>query len=431
MPTTQALREQRANVWSQMTEIMTASKDRSLTGEETAKYDAAEKDLDQLEKDIQRQEAHEAREKAMNAVDRTELRGQPHASELGPEDDDDAEAETPEQRRQRKAYAKAFKQYMRYGTGLMSAENRQILHSGYVPNGEQPQNALGVGTSTAGGYTVPLEFRNQIIEKLKSFGAMRRVASEFTTDSGVALPWPTVDDTGNVGAILSENTQVSQQDVTFGTNQLNAWMYTSKLVLVSLQLIQDTGFDLENWLSGALGRRIGRIQNQHFTTGTGSSQPTGLVTGGTVGKQGLTGQTTSIIYDDLIDLIDALDPAYQEGVELEWMMPQSIRKTVRKLKDSQNRPLWEPSLQAGTPDNLLGYGIVINNDMPTPAASAKTVAFGNFEEGYIIRDVTGVTVLRLEERYADYLQVGFLAFQRSDGTVQNSSAYTLYQHSAS
>jgi HK97 family phage major capsid protein len=99
--------------------------------------------------------------------------------------------------------------------------------------------------------------------------------------------------------------------------------------------------------------------------------------------------------------------------------------------DSQNRPLWEPSIQVGVPDSLLGYGVVLNNYVPVPAASAKSLLFGDFREAYVIRDVAGFQLLRLEERYADYLQVGFLGFQRSDGTMQNTSAVKAFQHAAS
>jgi len=92
--------------------------------------------------------------------------------------------------------------------------------------------------------------------------------------------------------------------------------------------------------------------------------------------------------------------------------------------------MWEPSLQAGAPDTLAGYGIKLNNDMPVPAANAKSIAFGDFEEGYLIRDVADFFLLRLDERFADFLQTGFVGFQRTDATVQNSYAYTLFQNSA-
>jgi HK97 family phage major capsid protein len=424
MPNTQQLREQRANVWEQMKEVMDLAEreGRDLTAEERSKYDSAETHLDEIGDKITLQEKHEARTKEFGTVDRSKA-VPPEERDKEPERRDVRPSETPE-------YRAAFTAYLRGGALDMPPEQRRILQRGWETVDDAEVRALGVGTTTAGGYTVPLEFRDTLIETMKLVSSVRSVADHISTDSGVSLPWPTMDDTGNVGAILAENTQVTQQDIVFGTNQLNAYMYTSKLVLVSLQLLNDAGFSIDQKLPVWLGRRIGRIQNQHFTTGTGSSQPNGLVTGGTVGKTGLTGQTLTIIYDDLVDMIDSLDAYYLASPNNQWMVSQALRKVVRKIKDTQGRPLWEPSLQVGQPDSLLGYGLVLNNDMPAPGANAKSLAFGDFEQGYIVRDVNDIQVLRLTERYADFLQVGFLAFERSDATVQNAAAYRLYQHSA-
>ena len=181
-----------------------------------------------------------------------------------------------------------------------------------------------------------------------------------------------------------------------------------------------------------LGERVGRILNQHFTTGTGVNQPDGIVTSATVGVTG-TGSfatTGGIAYDNIVDIIEALDPAYSQGDGQKFMFHQSVRKALRKLKDSQNRPLWEPSLQAGAADQIAGYGYVINNDMPTLAAGSKSLLFGNIEQAYVVRLVTELQTMRLTERYADFLQVGFLSFQRADGTMQDSAAVRVFQTTA-
>lgn len=294
------------------------------------------------------------------------------------------------------------------------------------------KNAAGVGTGAAGGYTVPPEFRQKFVETLKWYGPMLREAEVIETESGANLQWPTNDDTGNVGAILAENTQVTEQDVVIGTASVDAHMYTSKLVRVSYQLIQDGAFNFPDWLQRKLGERVGRILNQHFTTGTGTAQPDGIVTSATVGVTG-TGSfatTKGIGYDDLADLVESLDPAYGGGEGLKFMGHQSVRKAIRKLKDSQGRPLWEPSLQAGVPDTLLGYPLVLNNDMATLETSSKSLLFGNIRTAYVARLVTGLTLLQLNERYADYLQKGFLGFQRADGTLQDGNAVKVFQTTA-
>jgi HK97 family phage major capsid protein len=260
---------------------------------------------------------------------------------------------------------------------------------------------------------------------------MLQEAEVIDTATGANLPWPTNDDTANVGAILGENTQVTEQDVTLGTASLDAYMYTSKLVRVSFQLLQDRP-DFDTWLARKLGERIGRILNQHFTTGTGTAQPDGIVTSATVGTTG-TGSfasTGGISFDNVIDLTESIDPAYGGLSDLKFMGHQTVRKALRKVKDGQQRYIWEPSTQAGAPSTVYGYEFVLNNDMPTLAASSKSLLFGSVRQAYVARIVKELTTLRLTERYADYLQVGFLAFERADGTMQDANAVRVFQTTA-
>lgn len=329
-------------------------------------------------------------------------------------------------------YAAAFSGFLRHGMSGIEAEQKTVLRQGYIDGKEF--RAQGVATGAAGGYFVPIGFRNKIVEALKAFGAVREVAEVITTETGNQLPWPTNDDTANVGAILAENTAVTEQDVILGQATLDAYTYTSKLVRVSLQLLQDSAFDVETWLARKLGERIGRATNAHFTTGTGTAQPDGIVTGSTIGKTGVAGQTLTVIYNDLVDLVHSVDPAYRN--ERSTFMAHDLSLAiVRKLRDDSGgaglgRPLWEPSVQIGQPSTLMGYPIVANNDMPVMAANAKSILFGDFFTAYVVREVLGIQMLRLEERYADFLQVGFLSFMRTDGTTQDATAVKSYRNSA-
>lgn len=418
MPTTQQLREQRANVWSQLTEIMDIAEreGRDLTAEERAKYDSGEGDLDRLGNDIERQERHEARKAELEKVDRSAIVPTQRSTEEEREERGAA---------QEKQYRDAFTDYLRGGLGNLDREARGILVGGR----EKESRALAEGSPSAGGYLVPTVLRDQIVTTLKTFGGMVQASQVVNTATGATLYWPTANDTANAGFILAEDTQVTDLDVSFGTASIGAYKYTSGSIRVPIELEQDSAFPIDSWIIEQLGVRIGRIYNTHFTTGTGVNQPLGIVTNSVVGKTGATGQTTTVIYDDLVDLIDSLDPAYQSGAQ--FMMSQQTRKAIRKLKDSQQHPLWQPSIQAGMPDQLLGYGYVINQDMPVPAASAKSILFGNFQESYLVRQVLDFSVLRLSERYADYAQTGFMGFSRASGTVQNYASYRAYQHPAS
>jgi HK97 family phage major capsid protein len=295
MPTTKELREQRANVWSRMTEIMDRP---SRTGDDDKTYDGLEVEYDKLDRDIDRQEKHE-RVAAQNArLDRDGV--------LPPDGGDSGRDVSEDDRK----YNAAFASYLAGGRDSLDADERVVMRQRF----SSFKNAAGVGTGAAGGYTVPPEFRDIMVETMKWYGPMLAEAEVITTDSGAQLPWPTNDDTANVGAILAENTAMSEQDVTIGTANIDAYMYTSKLVRASYQLMQDNP-NFARWLARKLGERIGRIWNQHFTTGTGTSQPDGIVTGATVGATG-TGSFATLggfSYDTIIDLEESLDPAYGGG----------------------------------------------------------------------------------------------------------------------
>ncbi|NUR28500.1 MAG: phage major capsid protein [Hamadaea sp.] len=405
--------EARARVWEQMKEIRDRADENGLIrGEDEEAWNRANTDLDKFGAQIEEEE----RAVRLDSVDRSRLTPPPA-------DENRTEAAEPSHEQR---YTDAFWNMVRDGLSDIEPEQRKLLMRTAMDAKEL--RALGVGTGSAGGFTVPPAFRNRLVETMRTFGGMLNVAEVINTDSGANLQWPTLDDTANVGAILAENTQVTQQDIALGTASLDAYMYTSKLVLASLQVLQDSAVDVEGLLARKLGERIGRILNQHFTTGTGTSQPDGIVTGATIGKTGATGQTTSVTYDDLVDLIDSIDPAYQANAR--FMLSQGSRKAIRKLKDTQGRPLWEPSLQVGVPDSILGYGAVINQDMPAMAANAKSILFGDFREAYVIRLVTGTNLVTFNERYMDFLQRGFMAFQRADGTLQNGAAVRAYANSA-
>lgn len=408
------LLEKRAGAWEQMLGIRARAEQESrdtLTAEERAQWDRIEAELTNYTADIEREQRANEFAKAIAPV-------------LA-----EAEALTRGAASPDAEYRNAFLKWARGGGGELDADEKRALRQGFVA-ADKENRALGVGTGAAGGYAVPQGFRNIIVEAMKYFNAMRQVATVITTDTGATLPWPVNNDTANIGAILAENTTITQQDIALAQEQLNAYMYTSKLILVSYQLLQDSAIDLESFLGRKMGQRVGRIQNQHFTTGTGTSQPTGLITGATNLSTAATGSTTLIKYADLVNTMFKVDPAYRGGPNVKWMWSDTALATIRGLVDLQGRPLWEPSVQAGTPDMLLGKELIINNDLAVPAANAKTGAFGDFEAGYVIRDVSTIQTVRLDERYADALQVGWFAFLRSDGTVQDTSAFAVFQQSA-
>jgi HK97 family phage major capsid protein len=287
--------------------------------------------------------------------------------------------------------------------------------------------AFGSGSNSIGGYTVPDAMMQSLEVAQLAYSNIRSVCRVVRTDGGGPLPFPTVNDTGNKGVLLAENTQVSETEPSFGQLQLDAFKFSSKAILVSVEFLQDTSIDAPSEIGRMLGERIGRITNDYFTTGTGSSQPKGVVAAATDSTV-TAASATLYTHDELLDLIHSVDPAYRDSSR--FMLPDSALKNLQKIKvlqysgDTVGMPLWRPGLTDGAPNTILGYPYVINQSMAAPGSGNKDMLFGDFSK-YIIRDVRDVVLIRLDERYADYHQVGFLAFSRSDGDLLDAGTHPI------
>lgn len=399
------LLEQRAQTWNKMQAIIDLPE---RTADDNVAYDRMETEVDSISAEIDRMERHEAKAKAFDSVDRRGVVA-PQNGVVRADEADPAER-----------YDNAFGAYLRGGMLNLRGDDRTVLeNAGGDLNGFR--NALSVGTSTAGGYLVPPGWRDEFIVQMKDYGAVQEVAQVIRTDGGQSIQWPTMNDTTNVGRLLSENTAMTETDVVVGTASLTAYMYSSDLTRVSYQLANDSAFDVGALVRAAHAERIGRITNQHFTTGTGTNQPQGIVTGAVSGVTAASG--TAITFDELISLTHSVDPAYRRSPRVGFMLSDAALSALRKVKDSNGMYLWQPNVQAGQASSLFGYPYVINQDMAAPAVGVKSVLFGDFQAGYVIRIVQDLMTMTLTERYADFLQVGHSSFMRAGGTVQNSSAY--------
>ena len=158
----------------------------------------------------------------------------------------------------------------------------------------------------------------------------------------------------------------------------------------------------------------------HFAVGTGSGQPEGIVTGLTLGVT--SAANGAIGYDDLVDLEHSIDPAYRQSGNLRYVTHDTFVRATRKIKDTTGRPLWAPSIAVGQPSTINGYPYTVDNGLAAVSNGSKSVVFGDIRAAYVVREVRGAQTMRLTERYADFLQVGFLGFQRLDGQVQDTSA---------
>ncbi len=428
------LREQRNKLVADMRSIIDRAdaEKRGLTADENAKLAAMRTDAANLRDSILNIEEIDGEERA--AVPESQRQ----------------EPRTHEERHQQAERRSAF---LRFAAGEHTPTDIRALSTGSVNAFRSQPNAIVLGPEqrahstmslAAGGAVVAPDtsMYGRIVEAMKWYGGMEAVGSEvYTTDTGADMPIATDDDTANVGAIIAEEaTQTGASNVTMGQVVLHSYLYSSKIVKVSWQLLQDASFDIEGYLARKLGMRLGRIQNQHFTTGTGVNQPQGLVTAATVGRQSATGNATSVTADDVLRVIRSVDPAYLP--QAKFMMSSATALQYELLKDGNGQYLWRDGAGFGgltdksgfnvTSGNLRGFPVVLNNDMPAMAASAKHTSFGDHSY-YKIRRVKAIQLVRINELYVENGQVGFLAFLRADGGLVDAGQHPvkLVQNSAS
>ena len=387
------LRGQRAELIKGATNIVdNAQKEgRSLNAEEKSKFDAMEADArsikDQI--DVIERTAEMKKELAANAEVREAA---PKATRKG-----------------------AFEKYLRNGMGSLNANERSIMGE---LRGTSTQIA---GTDSLGGFLVPQDFSNELDMATLFTGEVERLAKKLNTAGGALLDYPTINDTATDAGLTAEAAAVTVQDMTFANAQLSAYNYASQ-VRVSMQLLQDNAFDLNAFLAEAMGERIARATNAAFTTGTGSSQPQGIITGASLGNTAAS--ATAISADDILDLIHSIDPSYRNKPTFGLMANDSVIAAIRALGlgSANDFPIFIPSMEAGQPDKLFGFNLYYNNDMESAITTGKKTLLAADFSKFVVRSAGGVQMVRLNERYMDELEVGFVSYARKDAKVLDSRA---------
>lgn len=303
----------------------------------------------------------------------------------------------------------------------------------------QPQAAQSEGVPSEGGYLVPPEFRDKLVECLKSFGGIAAVVDEFSTDSGAPIEWPTVSDAPsgvpNVGQITPENTAFTGgADLVFGTNTLGSYKYTTagandQPLKIPVELLQDSSIDIEALVSRKFGERIARKQAKNWAYGTGIGEPLGILTRTAAVELATTNliSTQTDPYAWLLSVEDALDSAYLDNAK--WGMNRKTWTQMRLIRDDNNRPIIQTASDAGLGTKIertvLGYPVVIDESFPDAADDVNFLAFGDFKAGYVIRRIKDVTVLVNPYSSGASGQVEYTAWSRADGTIQDSCAYVV------
>lgn len=381
-------------IMARMQAVLDGAEGRSLSDDEVETYTGLEKELDSA----RRTEEIRARQKAYS----TPTGGLQINAKTATDGDDTLE--------------RAFEHYLR--TGVANQDISEL-------------RAQAEGSGSAGGYLVPDGFRTKIVERMKSFGGLQAEAEQLDTASGNSLEWPTLDDTSNSAEIVPENAAASSAgaDLVFGTKTLGAYKYEAtgagNLPLkVSWELLQDSAFDIQGLISRKLGERIARKLAVDLITGTGVGEPQGILTPATAVEMFVSSAAPT--YAELVTFVHRLDPDYRASAK--WLMNDATLGALRKMVDGNNRPLWLPQNESGMGGampggTLLGYPVVIDQAMPDMGDDTTPIVFGDLREAYVVRRVKDITLVVLNELYAVNGQVGFMAWARFDGAVQNDWAY--------
>ena len=383
------LREKRAKAWEAAKAFLDSHRKENgiLSAEDDAAYTKMEQEITDLGKEIARLERQEALDAELNRPVNKPLTGKPGCGE-----DTDGEDTT----------------------GRASDDYRKNFWNAMRSKAPMPNvtNALQVGTDSEGGYLVPDEYERTLVEALEEENIFRQMAKVIKTSSG-DRKIPVVASKGTASWIDEEGAYPESDD-SFGQVSIGAYKLGT-MIKVSEELLNDSVFDLQSYISREFARRIGAKEEEAFFTGDGKGKPLGVLAATGGAETGVTAASaTAVTADELMDLYYSLKSPYRK--KSVWVLNDSTIKAIRKLKDKNGQYLWQPSLTAGAPDMILGRPIKTSAYMPAIAAGAKTIAFGDFSY-YWIADRQGRSFKRLNELFAATGQVGFLASQRVDGKM--------------
>lgn len=383
------LREKRAKAWEAAKAFLDSHRKENgvLSTEDDAAYTKMEQEITDLGKEIERLERQEALDAELNRPVNKPLTAKP-----GGRADMDGEDKT----------------------GRASDDYRKNFWNAMRSKAPMPNvtNALQIGTDSEGGYLVPDEYERTLVEALEEENVFRQMAKVIQTSSG-DRKIPVVASKGTASWIDEEGA-FPESDDSFGQVSIGAYKLGT-MIKVSEELLNDSVFDLQSYISREFARRIGAKEEEAFFTGDGKGKPLGVLAATGGAETGVTAASaTAVTADELIDLFYSLKSPYRK--KSVWVLNDSTIKSIRKLKDTNGQYLWQPSLVAGTSDTILGRPVKTSAYMPAIAAGAKTIAFGDFSY-YWIADRQGRSFKRLNELFAATGQVGFLASQRVDGRL--------------
>jgi HK97 family phage major capsid protein len=279
-------------------------------------------------------------------------------------------------------------------------------------------------TAAAGGNTIPTSFERTLYDFLETVSGVRQIAQVITTTGGENLDLPKVASHGTA-AIVGEGTAIAEADPSFAKVTLGAWKF-GQLLQMSAELLQDSGVDIVGFAAADMGRALGRVTGAAYATGTGSNQPQGVMTSIGTGVTGGTGVAGVPTIANLTDLVYSLgDPGYRANAS--FLMRDATAGKIRNLVNTSGDFLWQPSVQAGQPDRLLGFPVVTDPNIAATAVNANSVAFGDFQAGFVIRDAGSIRIDRSDDFAFSADLATWRAVLRTDSDLRDANAIKFYR----
>lgn len=387
------MKQKRSTIAGQMRQLNDDYSEKRWDDAATKKWGDMIQELDDLDAKI-------SREERMLNLDSDKINNDPERRSVLDLDTNVAEARQ----------MKVLETVLRSGYQALSSEERSLF---------KEMRAQATNVDSKGGFTVPTEFRNRVVESMKAFGGVANISTVFETDGGQPITWVTTDGTADEGVMIGEAEEGGDKDMDFGQVAIGAKKMTSKTIKISDELLQDSGVDIVGLIIRRIATRLGRGEAKQLLNGDGQGnnikgllmQLTGGATSAVAG---------SITHSDLLKLKHSVDPAYRSG-NTRWAFNDNTLLGFKELKDSTGRPLWLPDVSGVAPATIDGDQYQIDQGMPDVAAGKKAVLYGDFSY-FQIRRVKGMALRRLDEKYAEAGLVGFLMFHRFDALLEDTAA---------
>lgn len=307
----------------------------------------------------------------------------------------------------------------------------------YIRTGERPHREyrdLEAGTSP-GPEFIPQLFYPVLTSAQKAWGQLIGVVHKEGTPSGAPQKVALDDDTANSLHESGEPASITETDPTISSTLLNTDILDTGIVKVTIQELQDSAFDIDAFIRNKFGKRYFRGLTAKITNGSTSGNIEKILSAN-VGATTTTAGGTSIDYDDLVNLYSSLDPAYRANAT--WVMNSNTAALLLAVKDSLGRPLYVPSPSSDSFDELLGKPVVFNQSAPDVGSGVVgPIQFGDFQQGYLLRevkpagvdfsngDMPGLAIIRLNERFMDTLEVGFIGYVRAGGLITDAGTHPI------